>query len=64
MPRKRTQTYRVYVVDKRSIMYLVDATSVQDARKQVEASDDADRDFGGKTLDGSEWYVDDVQLGE
>lgn len=57
-------TYRVYVVDNRTVMYLVDADSAEDARKQVEESTDADADFGGKSLDGSEWYVDDVQLGE
>ena len=54
-------TYRVYVVDNRSVEYLVDAASEEEAQQLVEESDDADEEFGGKSLDGSQWYVDNVE---
>ena len=53
--------FAVYVEDKRSVKYIVDADSDEDAQRMVENSDDADEEFGGKSLDGSEWYVDQVE---
>lgn len=57
----KTKRFAVYVVDKRSIKYVVDANSEEEAQRMVEASEDADAEFGGRTLDGSEWYVDWVE---
>ena len=53
-------TYAVWVHDRRVVKYLVDADSAENARQAVEASDDADDEFGGTTKD-SEWYVDIVE---
>jgi hypothetical protein len=55
-----TKTFAVYVVDCRVVKYFVNAESAEDAREQIEASSDADADFGGKGL-SSEWYVDEVE---
>lgn len=54
------KTFAVYVVDRRQVKYFVDAASAEEAREKVEASGNADEDFGGKDIN-AEWYVDDVQ---
>jgi hypothetical protein len=58
---KPIRQFAVYVVNKRSIKYIVDADSAEEARAMVEGSKDADEEFDGKDIDGSEWYVDDVE---
>lgn len=55
------QKYRVWVHDRRTVMYIVDADSAEEAREKVENSEDADEDFGGTTKD-SEWYVDFIDV--
>lgn len=58
-PKKRQ--FRVYVMDKQHVMFVVDADSAEEARELVEGSDDARKEFGGKMLDSSEWYIDHVE---
>lgn len=52
--------FAVYVVDNRHVKYIVDADSQEEAQHDVEASEDADKEFGHKALD-SQWYVDQVE---
>ena len=52
--------FRVWVHDERTVLYVVDAEDAEDAKDIVEASPDADEEFGGTTKDGS-WYVDNVE---
>ena len=54
-----TKTFAVWVHDRRLVKYIVNADSAEDAKRMVEESDDADRDFGGSGKDG-EWYVTEV----
>lgn len=57
----KKKLFHVYVTDRREVRYAVEATSATAARRAVEASDDADRDFGFKTVD-SEWSVEHVEV--
>ena len=52
--------FRVWVVDNRSVLYVVEADDEDQARQLVEESEDADEEFGGTTKDSS-WYVDNVE---
>lgn len=52
--------YRVWVSDHREVLYVVDAENEDDARRMVENSEDADKEFGGTTKDSC-WYVDYVE---
>ena len=58
---ERKKQFAVYVVNKRSIKYIIDADSAEEAQYMVEVSKDADAEFGGKDIDGSDWYVDNVE---
>jgi hypothetical protein len=52
----------VTVVDHRVIRVYLEAESAEDARQQVEASDDLRADFDTDVYDnGSEWYIDGVE---
>ena len=55
------KTFAVYVVSLRSIKYWVNADTEDEAKKKVEESRDADEEFGGKDIDGGEWYIDSVE---
>ena len=59
--KKKKKQFVVYVVNKRSIKYIIDADSSEEAQHMMEASKDADAEFGGKDIDGSDWYVDNVE---
>ena len=52
--------FRVWVVDNRTVLYVVEADDEDQARQLVEESEDADEEFGGTTKD-SAWYVDNVE---
>jgi len=59
------KTFNVYVVDKRCVRLTVQAKDEEEAQHLVEASDDAEGEFNGKTVfDACEWYVDDVKEDE
>jgi len=45
--------FKVSVMETRYVDYYVSAISEDEAREQVEASSDADGDFGHRTVDGS-----------
>jgi len=45
--------YKVSVMETRYVDYYVPAESDDEAREKVEASSDADGDFGHRTVDGS-----------
>lgn len=57
----RNRTFAVYVMDKRYIKYVVVADSSEDAEHRVELGLGANEEICGKTLDGSEWYIDRVE---
>jgi hypothetical protein len=59
---KTKKPYRVTVVDHRVMRVYLEAESAEDARQQVEASDDLRADFDTDVYDnGSEWYIDGVE---
>lgn len=52
--------FLVEVLDQRVVRYVVKAQSEEEARELVEASTDADNDFGSKTID-STWSIEDIR---
>lgn len=61
MPDEAPRFYHVTVTDKRVARYCVRADSAEQAREAVEASSDADADFGYVLLDDTSWSVDSVE---
>lgn len=53
--------YKITVVDRRVVEYYVEAADAESARELLEASDDADKEFGHKTIDG-EWSIESTEL--
>lgn len=59
MANEDKKMFMVYVEERRVVRYLVEATDADDAREAVEASTDADEDFGFKTIE-TYWSVEDI----